>query len=148
MQKAILLGALMLALCAAPAVAQKQGRKVQCWTDDKGQRMCGDRVPPEYADKERKVINQKGYVVETKKGARTPEEIAEDERKNKEAEDAKKRAEYDRALQQTYRNVKDIEMMRDERLASLDSRIRITETNLTDTEKVLEDLKGRADAPP
>jgi len=131
--------ALASALSAAPAFAAK----VQCWTDDKGQRMCGDRVPPEYADKERKVINQKGYVVETTKPVKTPEEIEAEKQKVKEAEEARKRAEYDRDLLQTYRSVKDLETMRDDRLSSLDSRIRITEKNLADNEKVLEELKGR-----
>lgn len=135
--------ALSIAVAATPAAAQ---RKVQCWTDKDGQRMCGDRVPPEYADKEREVINKHGYVVEKKGGIKSQEEIEAEKRRIREAEEAQKRAEYDRALIQTYRSVKDLEVMRDDRLASLDSRIRITEKNLADNEKVLADLKEREES--
>jgi predicted nucleic acid-binding Zn-ribbon protein len=136
-------GILMALLLAAPAMAQK---KIECWTDDKGQRMCGDRVPPEYADKERKVMNERGIVVETKRRAKTPEEIAGEERKAKEAEEAKKRAEYDRALLENFRSTKDLEAMRDDRLSLLDSRIASSQKSLADNENSLKGLQERAEA--
>lgn len=136
-------GILMALLLAAPAAAQK---KVQCWTDDKGQRMCGDHVPPEYADKERKVMNERGIVIETKRGAKTPEEIAEEQRKAQEAEEAKRRAEYDRALLENFRSTKDIAAMRDDRLNLLDSRIASSQKSLADNENSLKGLQERADA--
>jgi chromosome segregation ATPase len=136
---AILVSALAWAL---PVAAQK---KVQCWTDKSGQRMCGDRVPPEYAGQKREVMKD-GRVVETVKAASTPEEIAEEKRKQREAEEAQRRRDYDRALLETYRSAKDIESMRDERLALLDSRITSTEKNLADTTKDLERLRGQAEA--
>ncbi len=130
-------------LWAAPLTAQN---KIQCWTDNQGQRMCGDRVPPEYADKERKVMNDQGVVVETRRGAKTPEELAEEERKAKEAADVKKRAEYDRALLESFRTVKDIESMRDERLILLDGRLAASNKSLADNEEALKNLQERADA--
>lgn len=136
---------LLAALAAAPAGAQQGTKKFQCWTDKNGQRMCGDRVPPEYSGQKRDVI-QDGRVVETKKGAKTPEEIAEETRKAREAEEAKKRADYDRSLLETYRSAKDIEAMRDERLAFIDGRLRAAEKNAADTDRTLADLRGRAEA--
>lgn len=140
------LGALLTGLAlTAPVLAQQQGNKTfQCWTDDKGQRVCGDRVPPEAAARDREVIRD-GRVVETKK-IKTPEELAEEQRKKREAEEAQRRADYDRALLETYRSAKDIEAMRDERLLLIDGRITSTEKNAAGTDKSLEDLRARAAA--
>jgi hypothetical protein len=128
---------------AAPAVAQ-QPKKIQCWTDKSGQRMCGDRVPPEYAGQQRDVIKD-GRVVDSVKAARTPEEIAAEKKAKQDAEEAKRRADYDRALLETYRTAKDIESMRDERILMLDGRIASIEKNQTNTDKQLIDLKARAE---
>jgi len=44
--------ALLLAAVAMPAAAQQKQaipagkKKFQCWTDENGNRACGDRVPP------------------------------------------------------------------------------------------------------
>lgn len=136
--------AFLTVLLAAPGLGAQgsKAQKIQCWNDKNGNRMCGDRVPPEYAGEQREVI-QDGRVVETKRGAKTPEELAEEERLRVEAEDAKKRADYDRALLESYRNMKDIENMRDERLAMLDSRIRAAEKSTLENQKTLEDLLAR-----
>ena len=129
---------------AMPATAQKT-KTIQCWTDKSGQRMCGDRVPPEYAGQKRELM-QGGRVVGTVSAAKTPEEIAEEKRKKQEAEEAQKRADYDRALLETFRSAKDIESMRDERIALLDSRIYAAEKNSATTDKTLETLRARAAA--
>jgi len=143
MRLGVLLG-LVAALLAGPAAAQK--KTIQCWTDDKGQRMCGDNVPPQYAGKKREVINDRGVVVETKRGALTPEEQAEAARKAKEEEENKKREEYDRSLLETYRSVKDIENMRSERLSMIDARIAATSKIKEENEMSLKGLQDRADA--
>jgi len=140
----VFVSALLALGLAAAANAADSTTKYQCWTDSKGQRMCGDRVPPEYAGQKRDVIKG-GRVIDTVKAARTPEELAEEKRKKQEAEEQKRRADYDRALLETYRSAKDIESMRDERLALLDSRIVSIEKNTTNTDKSLADLKARAE---
>lgn len=136
--------ALCLAVSAAPLLAQSSGKKIQCWTDKAGNRMCGDRVPPEYAGQKREIVKD-GRVVETLKAARTPEEIAAEKRKAQEAAEAQRRADYDRALLETYRSAKDIERMRDDRIAMLDSRILAAESNSATTDKSLADLRARAE---
>ena len=132
---------LLAVLIAASAFAAPT-TKIQCWNDKNGNRMCGDRVPPEYAGQQREVI-QDGRIVETKRGAKTAEEIAEEERQKVEAEEAKRRAEYDRSLLESYRNLADIENMRDERLNMLDSRIRAAEKSGVENQKTLDDLHAR-----
>ena len=131
-------------LLLAAGIAPAANERIQCWTDDKGQRMCGDRVPPEYADRERKILNEHGQVVDTKRGAPTAEEIADAERRKREAEAAAKRAEYDRSLLDTYRSASDIQAMRDERLAFIDGRINAAKKSLEDNEQSLTDLRARA----
>lgn len=147
MKNSTSLGAVFLLgmVLSAPVIAQSSQKAIQCWTDKSGQRMCGDRVPPEYAGQRRDVIRD-GRVVETKKPSKTPEELAEEARKKKEAEESQRRADYDRALLETYRSAKDIEAMRDERLILLDSRIASTEKNAGDTDRSLAGLRERAAA--
>ena len=135
---------LVAVLAAAPALAQK-GKKVQCWTDKNGQRMCGDRIPPEYAGEKRDVMKD-GRVIGTIDASKTEDERkAEQARKNAE-EEQKKRVEQDRALLEMYRSQGDIVAMRDERLALIDSRTQAAEKNATDTDKALVGLRARADA--
>lgn len=126
---------------AGAASAQK---KIQCWNDKDGHRMCGDRVPPEYAGQKREIIGEQGRVVETTKAAKTPEEIAAEKTAKEQAEAQRKQAAYDRDLLETYRSVKDLESMRDERLALIDSRINANKKNTEDTDKTLADLRARA----
>jgi hypothetical protein len=131
-----------VALAAGPAAAQK---KIQCWTDKDGNRMCGDRVPQEYAGQKRDVIKQ-GHVVDTIDASKTAEE-RDAEKARKAAEEAKrKQFEYDRALLESYRSPNDIAAMRDERLSMVDSRIQAAEKNAADTDKSLAGLRARADA--
>ena len=137
--------AVLAALVAAPAMAQKGGKKIQCWTDKNGVRMCGDRIPPEYAGEKRDVM-QGGRVVDTIDASKTEEERkAEAARKKAEAE-RQKQAEHDRTLLEMYRSQSDIIAMRDERLALIDSRTQAAEKNAADTDKALAGLRARAAA--
>jgi chromosome segregation ATPase len=138
--------AAIAALASAAASGQSPPpKKIQCWTDKSGSRMCGDNIPPEYAGTKRDVL-QDGRVVDTVKGAKTPEEIAEEKRKQQAADEAARRADYDRALLETYRNSKDIESMRDERITLIDTRIQTVEKNAADTDHNLEGLRARVAA--
>lgn len=144
MRIAIIAAVLASLAWSAQAADKKSGKKFQCWTDKHGQRMCGDRVPPEYAGQQREVIKD-GRVVDTVKAASTPEEIAEQKRQQQAAEEAKRQADYDRALLETYRSAKDIESMRDERILMIDGRLASIEKNAANTDKSLADLKARAE---
>ncbi|HUS23523.1 MAG TPA: hypothetical protein VM369_01135 [Candidatus Binatia bacterium] len=132
------------ALAVASAAGAAEPKRIQCWTDDKGQRMCGDSVPPQYAGQKREILNERGQVVETRRGAPTAEELAEDSRRQRAAEEAKKREQYDRSLLQTYRSVRDLESMRAERLEFIDGRINAAKKSLDDNERTLTDLNERA----
>jgi hypothetical protein len=126
-----------------PADAQK--KKIQCWTDKNGQRMCGDRVPPEYAGQKRDVIKD-GRVIGTVSATKSQEEIEAEKREKEKAEAVQKQAEYDRALLESYRKPEDIIATRDERVSLLDSRIQAAEKNASDTDKSLASLRARVEA--
>jgi hypothetical protein len=143
--------ALMLGLSAlSTAEAQNNGKKFQCWTDDKGQRACGDRVPPQYAQRERQVFDANGRVVEVKPRQKTPEEVAELERQAKAAAEQRQRDEvqqsYDRFLLSTFNTPKELEKMRDDRIATIDGRLGLAEKSVADNEAALHKLRERAAA--
>lgn len=145
MRFAFIAAVVATALVAGPAEAQKKGKAIQCWTDKNGQRMCGDRVPPEYAGEKRDVMKG-GRVVDTIDASKTAEEREAEQRRLASEEEKKKQAEYDRALLEMYRDQGDITSMRDERISLVDSRIQAAQKNASDTDKSLAGLRARAAA--
>ncbi len=140
----LILTLLALMLVANSALAQK--KKVVCWNDDKGHKMCGDRVPPEYAKQQREVMNEYGVVVETKAREKTDEERAADALKVEEAKKAEEQAKYDKYLLQTYQKVADLEAVRKERVVTLEGRLVLAEKAVTETQNSVKTLHERVEA--
>lgn len=144
----LLLAGLLLA-GSAEAQQASATRKFQCWTDEQGHRACGDRLPPEAARHERQVFGQDGRVVKVVPRERTPEERVEDARRAEEAAAAERAREaaaaYDRFLLETYTSVRDLERARDERILTLDGRLRLAEKAVSDDEKSLAGLNAQAE---
>lgn len=140
----------VMLLSAVFQQAQAAGKQIQCWTDDKGNRSCGDNIPPQYVKKEREYFNSQGVVVSKKSRELTPEEVAEEKRKADEAAAELKRiqeqAAYDKFLTDTYSNTKELEAARKLREQALDGRIVLAQKAVTDNEKTLVDLRGRVDS--
>ncbi len=134
---------IMFALTGLTLSASVQAR-MKCWTNSEGVRECGDRVPPEYAQKSHQELGKSGVVREETKRAKTDEELAEQRRLDKiQAEEDKlaaKQKKKDDILLQTFSNVGDIERARDERLTALDAAIKLTEAR---SEKIQYDLDKR-----
>jgi hypothetical protein len=145
--KRMLTNLAVILLLAAPAA---HAGKLVCWTDDKGQRACGDRVPPQYAKKERQILDSHGRVIGTQDRQKTPEEIAEMERKAAAAEAEQERfkiqEKYDRYLLQTFANAGELEGARDARLRALEAQMTIGDKANADNEKTLKGLRDRVDA--
>jgi len=59
---------LLLGLMSGPAVAQKLYK----WVDENGQVHYGDKVPPEYANQDRDVLNKRGMAIGHEEGTETP----------------------------------------------------------------------------
>jgi hypothetical protein len=86
------------------------------WVDEQGVVHYGDRIPPQYAQKERAVLNSRGVEVGRLDAQKTPEQIAADDRIQQEIARQKQ---HDSFLLATYTSVKDIEALRDVRLDQL-----------------------------
>jgi hypothetical protein len=141
-----------MALTAVPSIGAAQAPaakgKLYRWVDNKGEVHYGDRVPPEYADRDRNVLNKEGVRVGFEQGEVTEQERAEIARRDAEAEALRSsRAEVarrDRMLLQTYLSVADIEDLRNRRVELLESQIKVTELYLTNLRKRLLVLQDEA----
>lgn len=129
-----------------PLLATAQARKapVQCWTDDRGQKVCGDVVPPSEARRQRELIDKRGVVTKVVPAQKTAEQVEAEGKIRREME---QRVAYDRYLLQAYNAVPDIERARDDRLAALDARLRLAEKSMNDTRASLSELRGRIPQP-
>jgi hypothetical protein len=135
-------------LPAAGLLAQSKTPKVYRWVDDDGVVQFGDHIPPEYANRDREIINRQGVVVGFEEGEVTAEERAEAARQAEidaaaqvERADSARR---DRMLLETYLTVSDIEDLRDRRLELIDSQIKVTELYLSNLRKRLVMLEREA----
>jgi hypothetical protein len=133
----------LAALAAAPAFSAPGD--IVCWTDERGVRSCGDHVPPQYASKQRDIYNQRGMMVETLKAEQTPEQRAEAQRLQLEADAAAQQRQNDAFLLQTFSSVDQLRELRDSRLQSFDVRIQIAQKSVRDGAATLKDLEDRAD---
>ncbi|MCW9057430.1 MAG: DUF4124 domain-containing protein [Gammaproteobacteria bacterium] len=118
------------------------------WTDEQGNVHYGDRIPPQYAEKEQRRLNEQGITVEVKERAKTPEELAEEQRLAKiEAEQAELRRqqrERDRILLDTFSNEDEIIMTRDGKVSAIDAIIRVTQGRIENLRGRLAELTTRA----
>lgn len=117
---------LLITLLAGLVFSLPAAAKMYKWVDDKGTTHYGETIPPEYANKDRQLLNKSGLVVKTQ-DILTPEE-----RRAKNAESAKIQAEeatirdqrlHDKSLTDTYSSVDEIELSRSRNLQQVDARI-------------------------
>lgn len=140
----IVLAGVTLAALAGQAAADK---KVYRWVDENGRVQFGDKIPPEAAKREAAALDKNGRVRGVRAREMTPQEAAaaaEKARADQEQAvvDAKKKA-YERALMMTYGSVADLQLVRDERLTTLDQRIVAADKSVADQEAALAELHGR-----
>ncbi len=114
---AMLLG-VSAALAAAMAGAAESSSKgvAYRWVDEQGVVHYGDRVPPQYAQKEHSILNTQGVEVQKLDAQKSPQQIADEARTQQEV---LRQKQHDSFLLTTYTSVKDIEALRDERLEQL-----------------------------
>ena len=86
------------------------------WTDEQGVVHYGDRIPPQYAQKERAVLNSQGVEVRRLDAQKTAEQAAAEARTQ---QGALRQKQHDAFLINNYTSVKDIEALRDVRLDQL-----------------------------
>jgi hypothetical protein len=132
------------------AQSRQENRKLYSWKDEHGNVHYSETIPPEYANRDREVLNQHGVRVGTEEGEITAEERAEQERLANIAEAERRTrlevARRDRMLLETYITVADIEDLRDRRLELLEAQIKVTEAYLGNLRKRLVTLQDEASA--
>ncbi|MGO9802397.1 MAG: DUF4124 domain-containing protein [Steroidobacteraceae bacterium] len=111
----------LLAACAAGGAAAQANRNAPKtityrWVDEQGVVHYGDQVPPQYAGKDREVLNGAGVPVQHFDAQKSPEQVAADAR---DRAAVIRQKQHDAFLVTTYTSVKDIEALRDSRLEQL-----------------------------
>lgn len=130
-----------------PRPRKKNSQQVEtltyAWVDDRGVMQYGDRVPPEYARRELRVLNSQGVEVRRIQAQKTPQQQAEDSRRE---QLAARQAQHDKFLLSTYTSTRDIEQVRDARLAQVGEQRRSTEAYLATLQERLSSLQLQAQA--
>ena len=128
--------ALLAALAAGGALAAPSSAThstMYRWVDDQGVVHFGDQIPPQYAGKDREVLNAQGVPVRHVDGQKSPEQAAAEAR---DREAVIKQKQHDTFLVTTYTSVKDIEALRDARLEQL-------KTQRAAAQQYIESLRSR-----
>lgn len=114
--------------------------KVYKWVDDNGVTQYGETIPPEFANKSATRISDKGRV------EKRIEKLTPEEQRARDAEDAKKQAAQqaaieakrrDTALLSTFSNEKEIDLARDRGLQQVEARINSVATMLKSANEAL-----------
>jgi hypothetical protein len=132
--------ALVLSLSIAVAETSSGGQ-VYRWVDDKGVVHYGDSVPTEFSQTERSVLNNQGVEVGHVEGGKNAQQQADQLRANAVAQH---RAQHDQFLLATYLSTKDIEQLRDERIALIEAQIRAASVYIDSLTTRLAALQDRA----
>jgi len=111
------------------------------WVDEQGVVHYGDNIPPQYASKDRDILNDQGVEVGHLDAAKSPEQEAAASRAR---EALMKQKQHDAFLVNTYTSVKDIEALRDARLEQMKGQRAAAEQYLESLRVRLSSLQSRA----
>jgi len=137
---------LPLALAALPATAA-----IYKWVDEQGNTHYGSAIPPEYAkqDTRKEKLNERGQTVEiVQEKAKTPEQLAAEQRLREEEEarqrEIERQRQHDRLLLSTYDSVDGLEMARAGKVRSLEGQVTVAAGQIREREALLERQRQRA----
>lgn len=118
---------------------------ITCWTNKDGARVCGNHIPPEYAQKGYEKRDKHGNVVEHIARAKTPEEVAEENRKINLVKVLKKQQEKqrqeDKSLLDLYSNEEDINIALSARVRTIGAAKNSIQTYANSLKRNLADIK-------
>ena len=131
-------------LCTSSAFAERTFK----WVDKEGHVHYGNRVPPEYAKQERKVINERGRTIQVYDAAKTPEQWEKQQQLKEEAARnkvlAEKQAVQDRSLLATYSSEQDMLLAKNSKIASVDALLHLTNSRIVSMQERLHKLTEEA----
>ena len=140
-------GALLLAALVSAPAAFAAGTFYR-YTNDIGNTVVDDHVPPEHVKKGYEVLNAKGVVVEV-----VPRELTSEERKVADAEklraekaraEEERLREWDETLLMRYSTVEDIEAAQERALSDLKIRVSILKSNKRALKQQVENYQAQA----
>ena len=122
--------------------------RIYKWVDENGEIQYGDRVPPRYSTVERSVINDQGRTLKVYEAAKTPEEKAAAQALAQQQAEEKKlaaqQATRDHSLLSTYSSEEDMLLARDNKVASVETLIQLTNSRIDSMQKRLDELTDDA----
>jgi len=127
-------------LTGGPAAGTTSTATTYKWVDEQGVVHYGDSIPPQYAEKEHKLLNSQGVEVGHTDAQKSPDELAAEARVH---EAVVKQQQHDSFLLTTYTSVKDIEALRDVRLDQLQGQRTAAEQYVENLHSRLVALQGR-----
>jgi hypothetical protein len=137
----LMLSGLVSASAEAANGSQSDKSIAYRWVDEQGVVHYGDRIPPQYAEKERTILNSQGVEVGRLDAQKTPEQMAAEARAR---DEVLKQKQHDSFLVTTYTSVKDIEALRDVRLDQLQGQRVAAEQYVDNLRSRLTTLQTRA----
>lgn len=118
------------------------------YTNELGNTVVDDNVPPEYVKKGYEVLNEKGVVVEVVPRELTPEEQkvadAEKTRAEKARAEEERLREWDETLLMRYSTIEDIEAAQERALSDLKIRVSILKSNKRSLKQQIENYQSQA----
>lgn len=139
----LLATALILSIFLPPAVLADQG-KLYRWVDERGEVHFSDRIPAEYADQRKQLVNEHGVPLADIAGKKTEEELAAERAAAQLAVQKELQDRADRALLNVYQTVDEIMMHRDRRVELFKAQARVTELYLRNQRRALDQMKREA----
>jgi len=131
-------------LCASTAFAERTFK----WIDNDGHVHYGNRVPPEYAKQERKVMNKRGRTIKVYDAAKTPEQWESEQQLVEEAAKnriiAEKQAIHDRSLLATFSSEQDMLLAKNGKVAAVDALLQLTNSRIVSMQERLHTLTEEA----
>lgn len=125
---------------AGAAGASGAAGNIQQWTDENGEVHFGDAPPPEAIRNGRTILNNQGVPLREIPAQMSP---AEADAQRRRLDEEARRKSQDSFLLTTYTRVSDIERVRDEQLALIDSQIELARGSLSSSEQRLDAIESR-----
>jgi hypothetical protein len=142
--KASIFTAALLVLLPLVAAAAQGDQKLYRWVDKEGNVHYGDRVPAEYAEVDKEVLNEHGITLDVMRGKKSEAELAEERRQEELRMRREQQRRQDQALLATYLSIDEIIMHRDRRVELFQAQSRVTELYLRNLQKRLDSLQAEA----
>lgn len=120
--------------------------RIYKWVDSNGETHYGHTIPPEYSDRDRYEIDKTGRIVKKTDILNADERVANraaEAKKLEEKEQERDRSLHDKALLNTYSNVKEIDLARARNLQQVDARAQVAAKQLANAKESFEGLRTR-----